>query len=375
VGVALAALAVLVLRAGAERLHHRLFAALYLLSGVKSVAEGLGPVADSLHAASPLFPPAAAWRIGAAACALLMAPTLVAFVLEFPQPAAWIVRRPALRSLLYAPSLVVGGLLALWLTGALALGARSAFLVQEAFNALTLAATAFAAWTLWRSRRRAPDRLDRRQAGLLLVGFAPSFLATWLQVPLAAWASPTSVRLGGAIALAAPAFELAAGLVVAYAVLRYRLIGLELQVKGGAKYVVMTAVTGTVLFALVLGVENFVLQDQLFSFAGHAGSAVLSGLTGMLLFKPVERLANRLTDRLFPATTKDPAAYHRARAAEVYHAQVAYALRDGQVSEREWAALRNLQAQLGLASSEADRIEADVRASLPAAAPREAATA
>jgi uncharacterized membrane protein YebE (DUF533 family) len=58
------------------------------------------------------------------------------------------------------------------------------------------------------------------------------------------------------------------------------------------------------------------------------------------------------------------------RAAEIYHAQASYVLRDANVSPREIAFLHALRAQLGLSSREAQHIEERVEALLRVDAPQ-----
>ncbi|MEA3191488.1 MAG: hypothetical protein QOD77_2070 [Thermoplasmata archaeon] len=360
VGLALWAVAALVLRHGADRSAHRAFAVLYLLSGTKSLAEGLAGVADGLHAQAVLFPDAHAWGLIGLLCGLAMPAVLVRFVRAFPRPMAgrwaW---------LAWAP-LGVSALFALLLFGPVR---PSYAAVAQAFGLFAVACTLWATAMLARGRRQTEDPLERRQTGILLLGMLPSFALTWTLVGLALVAPDTATERV-LVAYVSPALELLACLAVAYALLKYRLLGFELKVKGGVKYAAMTFVAGAVLFLLSTYVSNYVLQDRLFAFAGKDGTAVLTGLAGMLLFKPVEKLAARVTDKLFPDAAVGPEAYARRRAREVYHAQVAHVLRDAAVTDREWAFLHRLRAELGLAEDEAKGIEQEVERLLKVDDPR-----
>lgn len=358
VGLALWAVAALVLRHGADRSAHRTFAALYLLSGTKSLAEGLRGMADGLHAQAALFPDGRAWAVVGAACGLAMPAVLVRFVRAFPRP-------------LRGPS---------WL-GWLPLGVSAIFAVllfapvrppyqpvARAFDLYAAGCTVWAAAMLARARRRTEDPLERRQTSILLLGLLPAFALTW--VLLVAGLASDAATATVVVAYLSPALELLACLAVAYALLKYRLLGFELRVKGGMKYVAMTFLTGAILFLASTYVQNYILQDRVFAFAGKDGTAVLTGITGMLLFKPIERLSNRITDRLFPDAAASPEAYARRRAREVYHAQVAHVLRDRAVTDREWAFLRKLRAELGLTEAEAAAVEQEVERLLKVDDPR-----
>src|SRR5207249_3965495 len=94
-GLGLAGIAVLVARTGWQHRHNRLFASLYLLSGINSIAQGLlspaltesgAPLflpggapaasADLFHALAPAFPGQVPWLVASLLCGLLMLPLL-----------------------------------------------------------------------------------------------------------------------------------------------------------------------------------------------------------------------------------------------------------------------------------------------------------
>lgn len=395
VGLALLALATLVLRKGGNHLHTRLFGALFLLSGTKSAGEGLvaqyaradgtvGRVADVLHASSPLFPDAAAWSYVGQACALAMLPLLFLFCTTFPHPAPWMRSRPLLAgALLFLPSVAMGALL---FTAnddlSLAWGALAPFDLLDlvvGFNVLATAMTVTALVLLLRGRQRSPDHIERKQALYVVIGFLPSFAATWAIA--AVWIGFNTQQIGfgtfmavndAVVHFVSPLFELVAAGLVGFAILKYNILGVNPKFRVGVKSTVVGFVF-LVVFLVTQAIENIVLQGKLFAFAGEYGSFLLSGTTSIVLFKPIEKVSGKVSDRLLPRATAGDNAL--ARAAEVYHAQCSYVLRDAQVSEREMAFLHNLRTQLGLSEAQARAIEEKVERLLKVDSPRTGATA
>ncbi|MHB8634492.1 MAG: hypothetical protein ACYDBQ_11110 [Thermoplasmatota archaeon] len=366
-GAGLVAIAALVARTGWEHVHNRLFSALYLLSGVKSWTDGLRAAAqgqswaERFHAASPLFPGSEFWGSLGALCLIAELPLLLLFASHFPRAAPWVARHPGR---VVALAIAAAVLAAAYLRPPpLALGflaGRGVVIVALGLvaTAVTISVVAILARTLARTR----NPIERSQAGYVLAGWTPSFAVTWLFTGLTlkflvdrnlstlAWENPIQEYVS-------PVLELVAAAFVAYAILKFRLLGIELQVKGGVKYIVMTATVGGILFLVVTYVENFVLQAQFFSFAGPQVAAVLSGITSLLLFRPVERIAEIITNRLFPGTAGERAAYNAHRSADIYLAQVTQALSDGKLSDREWRMLHRLRDELKLTGEEAVVLE------------------
>ncbi|MEK6975265.1 MAG: hypothetical protein AABY18_02870 [Candidatus Thermoplasmatota archaeon] len=383
VGIALLALATLVLRKGGAHLHTRLFGVLFLLSGVKSLGDGLtapfkradgtmGFVANELHASSPLFPDALTWLYVTIVCALAMLPLLFLFCATFPRPQPWMVQHRWRGVLVFVPSLVVG-----WVV----------FLAQDSpwfndivlgFNVVATTMTAAALWLLVRTHRRSPDHIERKQATYVALGFLPSFMATWVITfyifgAEGGWlpADQAQQQTGFVLRFLSPIFEMVAAGLVGFAILKYNILGVDPKFRVGVKSAVVGFVF-VVVFLVTQAIENIVLQGQLFAFAGEYGSFLLSGTTSIVLFKPIERMSGKVSDKLLPRPAEGDAAL--ARAAEVYHAQCTYVLRDAQVSEREMAFLRNLRTQLGLSEAQARAIEEKVERILKVDAPEMGAT-
>jgi hypothetical protein len=366
VGLCLIGLAVLVYRVGRVQLYNKFFAALYGLSGLKSASEGLAPISASWHASAPLFPGPRLWATLGSTCALLLVPLLVLFVLHFPRTNPWIQRRRAWAWLLFVPSAAVAVLLAGLIVGAVPL--RVVARGGIAFDVWAVVATILAYGLLLHAWRFGTEALDRTRAGIVLLGFLPSFCASWflttteIRTALVGTAAPLHDLV---VYYLSPMLELLAACLVAYAILRYQLLGLEVRLKGSARYLLTTIAITTIVYLTSQFVENEVLQTEVFSFMGPRAAWIFSGIAAAALFKPMERLAGWMTSKIFPG-----ASAQERRAQEIFSAQAAYVWGDGHATERELAFLKKLRGQLGLPEDVASRIEAEVQAkSLAAARP------
>lgn len=372
VGLSLTAMAVFVLRVGRRRLDHGVFGFLYLLSGVKSFAEGLLPVANGLQAEAPAFPGAHVWLLLQFVCAAFMLPLLFLFFLLFPRPVQILVRHRSISVLLFLPSLACLYLLFVQPSG-VSLGD-----IALGLNVAATVLTALAVVAILRTLGSTRDPIERTQARYLLVGFAPAFVGTWI---LTALDLANVLKVGGGstslllqsvlVHFATPFFELLAAGVTAYAIVKYQLLGIEFKIRTGLRY----AVTTTLLFGTLFTANGWVEENVLEPVFGFTNLYwLLAGIVGVALFKPIERLAQWVTDRLVPSRGSATSAYRNSRAAEIYHAQCSYVLRDANVTDREMALLRNLRTQLGLSATEARRIEDKVERILRVDSPRTGST-
>lgn len=375
VGVALVGIAILVLRNGAVHRHNLVFGAYYLLSGLKSFSEGVDGVAQGFHANAPLFPPEGFWTLLAAFCALAMLPTLLLFLASFPRPLEALQRRPALGAVVFLPSALVAVLLVGGLLGVASAQAQAT--ASGAFNVYGTLLTVLVLVHVLRATH-SPERIERTQARYVALGFFPAFLMGWIITLLQIApgyglvdAATASVWVQDLIHFVSPLLELLSAGAVAFAILRYNILGVSPRFRIGVKSFLVGFIF-VVVFLMTQFVENVVLQGKLFSFAGEYGSFMLSGIAGIVLFKPIERVSEKAADRLVPDRKGDDAAQ---RAAEVYRAQCTYVLRDAQVTEREMAFLRNLRGQLGLSEAVARGIEESVERTLKVDAPQTGASA
>jgi hypothetical protein len=384
VGLALLGLAYVVVRSGHRHRHTVAFAALYMLSGLKSLSEGLAVNADAWHAQAALFPSRSVWEVAGTACALGILPFLFLFVSSFPHPARWLQRSPRLAALAFVPSAAVGAFYLRALLDRSAASEEAYLAAVLGFNVLLTAVTLAAAFFLLRLRSRSPDPVERTQALYVLIGFLPSFTMGWIISGLQGGVLAGAVDPASALTVIlfllhylSPAAELLAASVVAFAILRYNILGISPRFRLGVK----SAVAGLMfvsLFLLTQFVENVILQGKVFAFAGDYGSFILSGATGIVLFKPIEKVSDRVSSRLLPAAAaqeeaaKAGAAMSAAvlHAEQIYHAQATYVLRDARVTDRELAFLANLRQQLGLSEEQGRRIEEEVERILRVDAPQ-----
>ncbi|HUR25738.1 MAG TPA: hypothetical protein VM327_06980 [Candidatus Thermoplasmatota archaeon] len=390
VGLALIAIANVVIRSGREHRHNLFFSALYFLSGLKSMSEGLAVTADAFHEAAEGFPPSAFWDILGIFCALGMLPLLLLFVSSFPRPVAWVQRSPRLAVLAFLPSALVALLLVLFVVGIVPPGLYVG--AAQGFNVFFFAVTVIAIVLLLRTRSRSPDPIERTQATYVLLGFLPAFLTGWavsaIQLGQGGLVDPATAQtlIANILHFVSPVFELVACSLVGFAILKYNILGINPKFRLGVKSMLAGGMF-IALFILTQFIENVVLQGKVFAFAGDYGSFILSGATGIVLFKPIEKVSGRVSDTLLPGAaavaavsgTGGPepqvAAAATLHAEQIYHAQCTYVLRDAQVTERELALLRNLRTQLGLSETQARRVEQEVEQLLKVDAPQTGSSA
>jgi hypothetical protein len=388
-GIGLLGIAILVARTGWQQRHNKLFATLYLLSGLNSIAQGLlspalappggflalpdgtpATASDLFHAAAPAFPGQAFWLPFSLACGLLMLPLLFLFILNFPRPMPWTVRHPRAQWAAFSVTVVFGLLFAADFLPLLRGGTLLQVLVAlqqplQAYNLLATAVILAATFVLWRTESQSASPIERRQARYLLIGFMPAFAATGAITLLAyVFGDGAYQYQRPLISYIDPPLELMAAAATAFAILKYRLLDFELRVKGGFKYALMTLLLGGIFLALDVYVGNLLLQNVVFAWAGQAGSAALGGLSSIVLFKPVHKLSDRITETLFPDAAAPKVDYERQRAREIYQAQATHVLRDAKVTDREMAFLHALRDQLGLSAPEAEAIEETVERTL-----------
>ena len=361
VGLALIGIAILVFRHGRQHRHNAFFAGLYMLSGLKSLGEGLSLLPKGVNEAAPLFPASATWQLLAFFCGLGLFPLLVLFVASFPHPAKWLQRRPALGALPFLPSIAAAGVTVMVLQGDLPLSWFDNSL--RAFNYLLVTATIATILWLLRTRSMTKDPIERTQALYVLVGFLPSFVLGWAITALQEMQHGGVVAAGagddlvdGILHFVSPLLELVACGLVGFAILKYNIMGIDPKFRVGVKSVIVGFLFA-VVFLTTQGIENLIIEDLVFGFAGQYGSFLLSGVSGLVLFKPIERASDKVANKLLPPQNVDGGSKH---AEEIYHAQASYVLRDAKVTDRELTFLRNLREQLGLSEATARRIEEQV---------------
>ncbi|HET6403925.1 MAG TPA: hypothetical protein VFH78_04710 [Candidatus Thermoplasmatota archaeon] len=142
-------------------------------------------------------------------------------------------------------------------------------------------------------------------------------------------------------------------LMLAYSILKAQLFDIDLRIKWTINRGTVAAVFVVVFFVVSEGAQ-LVFQERVGAWAGLAAAALL-----VFALAPVQRFADRLTERAMPAVEGSPA-YLQFRKLEVYKGAFEAAQEDGEVTERERAVLDRLRRELGVESADAAAIERDV---------------
>jgi len=134
-----------------------------------------------------------------------------------------------------------------------------------------------------------------------------------------------------------------------YAVLKYQLFNINIIVKRSAYVVLIVFVLGLV-FA---GIQQ-VFEDIIPLYG------ILSALIVAVLFIPVENIATRITNRVFPwdETSEE---YINKRSREIYAAAVKGALEDAVVTEEEKDTLRQLRYKFHISKEDQQIIDREIR--------------
>lgn len=205
-------------------------------------------------------------------------------------------------------------------------------------------------------RRAPPGTIRRAQArayglafGLRDLGFASRLLLTILIPDLwftpYGWYSITLTQIGFLALLA-------------YGILKTQLFDIDLKIKWTLKQSTVAAAFVAVFFAVSEGAAAF-FSGAIGTYAGIAAAAIL-----VFALAPLQRLAERLSDRAMPAVDATPA-YVAYRKMEVYKAAVEEVLADGNVSAKDRRVLERLRAQLGLSAADAQALEHELTAHAP----------
>jgi len=211
---------------------------------------------------------------------------------------------------------------------------------------------------LWHRLRVGPTPV-RRQAKITLAFLAvvalssqvPDWVNAFLGVPEMTLSSP-----GETVHLFLNAFWLIVLVALAaYAILRYKILTIDVRLKFIFRESVTAAVL-TGLFFVVEGTLQWIIQGALppFGAADLLVNLVAAGVVAAGLV-PVHRAGTRLANHLIPIRDGPP--YRSARALKIYRAAYEQAHRDGNVSHRERTALQRLAATLSISSAQAAAIE------------------
>jgi hypothetical protein len=193
-----------------------------------------------------------------------------------------------------------------------------------------------AAW--WSNARRAPPGEARGPKAVALLALAAPVAGGVLGAASTAAQSDFSGFAGLARTLMV--------LVLAYAILRHRLLGIDLKLKWTIKQSTVTAAFVGVFFVASEGAKQF-LADSMGPYVGIAAAGVL--LVGLA---PVQRFAERVANKALPGVEATPA-YLEARKAEVYRVSLDQVLQDdGSVRPHDAELLASLRTEFAITERE-----------------------
>ena len=154
--------------------------------------------------------------------------------------------------------------------------------------------------------------------------------------------------------LIAGLWRLALACMLTFALLRFRVFGIEIGVKRG---IARTAVV--LVFLMVFFVVKTVTELYLGHTYGYLWGGVAAG-GALLILHPLEHMGNRLADFLMPHAQPihGLAPSERAR---MYHDFAAVAWEDGKMDRKEQGALLTMRNRLGLSAQEAEVLELRAR--------------
>lgn len=145
--------------------------------------------------------------------------------------------------------------------------------------------------------------------------------------------------------------------VLAYAILRFQLLGLDLRLKWTIK-------RGAVA-AIVLG-AFFIVAQIGEAFLSQRGGLVFGGVAaGLLLFaiSPLQRMAERLANAALP-NVEDTPQWRSARGEESFRMAIRMALQDGIVTREEERTLAMLATDLGIPAARAFELREEIERAL-----------
>ena len=142
-------------------------------------------------------------------------------------------------------------------------------------------------------------------------------------------------------------------LLLAYAVLRFQLLNIDLKVK----FVLQQSTVG----ALIIG--GFIVGSEVLeSFVPVSGtvSNIIVAIAILVVLRPIQRLALRMTNRLMHSVQNTPE-YLDVRRLEVYRAALEGVVEDGLVTDKERRMLDHLRDDLRVSPEEAVTLENELK--------------
>lgn len=343
-------LAIAVLRAGRSALFNVLFFALYTLSALKSLAEGVFGFmfyTPEVFNATDWFPGATWWLALTYVCLPVMLALYVWFASVFPRPHNVFARHPSALAALFVPptALLVILLASVFAPEAVPLTGEQ---LGYVFNIVAIPFTVYALFVLFQATRQAKDDIERHRTKLVLWAFAIVSVPSWTLNVMQLMGSGYQIEF---LLFVAPPVEVVESAVIGYAILKYQLLGVELVAKATLKQSV-TVGTLSMVFFVTKETLNSLLGDIFSVRTGYLIGAILGGI----LFLPIEKGSRKLMNKLFPGVN-DTEDYLRKRKLDIYKEQLAVAMADGQLKDKELKMLALLRQTLGLTEKDVKKIE------------------
>jgi hypothetical protein len=210
----------------------------------------------------------------------------------------------------------------------------------------------------------ARTEIERERGRLVLSAFALLVAVHLLAVAIPFLDLEFGLGVRIVISIATATFAL----FVAYAILRYQALDVELRLQKGLSYSATLLVVTLIWVAvgeLLEGVVGDLLMSVFALNVTDTAAGVISALLTFPLIAPVQRGSRALVTRLSPGlkATKTPEAIGQ-RSLDIYTAALEEAWGDGVIKGREQEMLAILRVSLGVTREEHDRLEGRIRQQL-----------
>jgi hypothetical protein len=146
---------------------------------------------------------------------------------------------------------------------------------------------------------------------------------------------------------------------IAYGILRTQLFDIDLKIRWTIKQSTLAAIFFTVMFLISEGASQF-FEAELGGLAGLLAAGVV-----MFFLAPLQRFSERVASTAMPNTQNTPE-YTTFRKMQVYESALAEAQQAAGISVRERALLEHLRESLGISSTDAQAIEAELSGAVSA---------
>jgi hypothetical protein len=205
-----------------------------------------------------------------------------------------------------------------------------------------------AAAALWLAATHTVDRRDRRLARDVALVTLGVLTASFAVRPLLGPAT------GGGPGLLYGSARLLTVLLLAYAILRQQLFGLDIKVKWTLKQSTVAAVFIGVFFVVSESASTFFAASGLGPYMGIAAAGLL-----VFAMAPLQRAAERVASAAMPGV-KGPAEMSRDERLGFYREHLRLAYADGVVDRGERSLLLHARERLGLSTEDAERAEREL---------------